>query len=320
MEMTRKAKIISFITNYAIYIVFAILVIGMSMADERFLNIDNLSNILLQSSVIGCVAVGMTFVIIVQGMDVSVGSIVALSSVCSVFLMVEKGVSPILGIVIVFAVALTVEAFNGFSAAYLKMPPFIVTLATMQIARGLANQVCGGQSIYNLPPLIKAIGNTTIGPIPLPIFIFAACAILGHILLSKTVLGKQLYATGGNPKAAEMSGINTKRIVFAAFMILGVFVAIASLTITGRMNSYYPTMGTSYEFDAIASCVIGGTSLMGGVGTIPGTVVGVLILGVINNALNILGISPFMQLVFKGLIIFVAVMIDTLKNKAKEIA
>ena len=315
-QVFSPGSIFDFIIKYGIYFVFILLVVVLTIASPAFLTIDNMTNVLLQLSVIGMISVGMTFVIIVRGIDVSVGSIVALSSVIGTYYLIYQKVNPLLGILIMILVSVVLGLFNGIGVAYLKMPAFIVTLATMQMARGVALAISGGQAWYNLPPLFKMIGNSKLGPVPLPVLLFALCALTGYIILSKTVFGKQVYAVGGNPVAAKVSGINVDMVILLTFLLSGIFVGISSVTITSRMNCYFPQVGQNYEFDAIASVVIGGTSLFGGEGWIGGTILGVLIMGVINNALNLLNVSPFFQLVAKGLIIFLAVLIDTLKTRS----
>jgi len=311
------SKIKKIALKYIIYIVFIVLVLIMAFISPVFLTTANIVNVLLQISVIGTVAIGMTYVIIGQNIDVSVGSIVAVSSICGVYAHCNFNVHPIIAILIIICVAVLFELINGLSVAYLNMPSFVVTLATMQIARGISYSISGGRSVYGMPNEIYYIGNSSVGRVPLPIIIFIVCAIIGYIILSHTVFGKKIYATGGNREAAKISGINVKKNIVSTFVLNGIFIGLASVVLTARMNSFYPSMGTGYEFDAIASVVIGGASLLGGIGLIQGTILGVFILGVINNSMNLLGVGSFLQLVFKGLIIFVAVMIDALRTRSK---
>ncbi|MEW6695767.1 MAG: ABC transporter permease [Bacillota bacterium] len=305
--------LIKYMLEYGIYVALVLMIVILGIISPNFLTLSNAKNVLQQISVNGLLAIGMTFVIIVRGIDVSAGSIVALSSCVSAILMTSQNVNPVLGIVMMIIIAMVASGINGFGSSYLMMPAFIVTLAMTNVARGLALSLSGGKAIYGLPKIFSTIGNSSFLNIPIPIWIFLGCALIAHIILSKTVFGKQIYAVGGNPDAARVSGINVERVILGAFLLSGFFVGMAAFTVTARMNSYFPNVGVGYEFDAIASVVIGGTSLFGGVGWIGGTIVGVLIMGIINNALNLLNVSAFYQLVAKGLIIFLAVLIDTLK-------
>lgn len=305
------------VLNYGIYIAFILLVIILSVISPNFLSLSNFSNVLQQISVIGTIAIGMTFIIIARGIDVSVGAIVALGSCVGCLLMTQNHVTGAVAIVAIIIVCILASGVSGVGASYLGMPSFIVTLAMVNIARGLALSFSGGTSIFGISPLFAEIGNGSILYIPIPILIFIVCAIAGHIILSKTIFGKQVYAVGGNPLASRVSGISVNKIILGTFLISGFFVGIGSTTITARVNSFFPTVGTGYEFDAIAAVVIGGASLNGGTGWIGGTIIGTLIIGVINNALNLLNISAFYQDVIKGVIIFLAVLMDTLKTKKR---
>jgi len=301
------------VLQYGIYVAFIALCIILSVISKNFLTIANITNVLLQSSVIGVIAVGMTFVIITRGIDVSVGSVVAIGSAIGVALMLFNGLDQYLGIIVMLAVGLVAGVLNGFSVAKLRMPAFIVTLATMQIFRGLTLAISRGRSWYDLPEAYLALSVGSIGPVPALVIISAFIFVLGHILLAKTTFGQKVYAIGGNPEAARVSGVRVERTLLQVFSLAGGLTGIAAVMLTARLTSFWPTMGTGFEFDSIASVVIGGTSLSGGIGSIGGTAVGVLIMGVINNALNLMNVSAFYQQVAKGGIIFVAVLIDTLK-------
>lgn len=311
----RTGGVLKIILEYGIYFALLLMIIIMGFASPSFLSISNLSNVLQQISVIGMIAIGMTFIILVRGIDVSVGSIVAFASCFGSWLLVSQKFNPILGIIIMILSGVALSALNGVGSSYLGIPAFIVTLAMTNVARGIALSLSGGKAFYGLPGVFKYIGNSTFLYIPITIWMFLICALIAHIILSKTIFGKQVYAVGSNPDAARVSGIDVNKVILGTFIISGFFVGVSAFTITARMNSFFPNVGTGYEFDAIASVVIGGTSLFGGVGWIGGTMVGVLIIGVINNALNLLNVSAFYQLVAKGLIIFIAVLIDTLKSK-----
>jgi ribose/xylose/arabinose/galactoside ABC-type transport system permease subunit len=308
-------KILAFVLNYGIYLVFLILCVVVSIASPVFLTVQNLSNVLLQVSSVGIIAVGMTFVIIARGIDVSVGAIVALASVISVTAMKMNGQPWWMGILYLLGVGVAFGVINGFAAAFLKMPPFLVTLATMTIARGLVLSISQGVSIYGLPEIFPAIGLGSVGPVSYPVIIMLVSFLVGYLVLHKTVLGRKVFAVGGNPDAARVSGINVEKIIMITFIIVGFFSGLSSFVLTSRLNSFSPSMGLGFEFSAIAAVVIGGTSLAGGEGNIGGTLIGVLIMGVINNALNLMGVSVYYQDIIRGAIIFLAVMIDALRNR-----
>lgn len=307
--------VVDFVLRYGIYFAFLVLVTAMSFLSPNFLTVGNVTNVLLQSSVIGVIAVGMTFIILTRGIDVSVGSVVAVSSAVAVALMLFRGVNQYLGVLLMLASGVVAGLGNGTAVAKLKMPAFIVTLATMQVFRGLTLAISQGRSWYNLPPIFQAIGFGSLGPIPVPVVVAVLAFAAGHLILSRTVFGQQVYAVGGNPDAARVSGINVPGTILKVYLLSGFFTGLAGVLVTARLNSFWPTMGTGFEFDAIASVVIGGTSLAaGGEGWIGGTAVGVLLMAVINNALNLMNVSAYYQLVAKGAIIFLAVLIDTLKT------
>ena len=308
-------RLINFSLRYGIYLVFAVLCIGVSIASPVFFTVSNLTNILLQTSAVGIIAVGMTFVIIARGIDVSVGAIVALSSAVAVTAMKLNGQPWWVGLILILFVGFAVGLVNGVASAYLRMPPFLVTLATMTIAKGLVLSITQGISQYGLPEFYPALGLGKVGPIPIPVILLLVAFLIGYVILSKTVFGRKVYAVGGNPDAARVSGIDVEKTIMLTFIILGLFSGLSSLVLTSRLNSFSPTMGTGFEFSAIAAVVIGGTSLAGGEGNIGGTLIGVLIMGVINNALNLLGVSVYYQDITRGAIIFLAVMIDALRNR-----
>lgn len=309
---------LNFGLKYGIYLVFALLCIGVSIATPVFLTSRNLENVLLQTSAVGIIAVGVTFGIIARGIDVSVGANVALASAVAVTAMKVGGQPWWVGLLLIFAVSLTFGLVNGLASAYLRMPSFLVTLATMTIGRGLVLAISRGQNYWGLPDFYGKLGLGSIGPIPIVVAIMLLAFVAGHLVLAHTVFGRKVYAVGGNPDAARVSGIRVEQTTLLCFVIIGAFCGLASLVLTARLGAFTPSMGTGFEFAAIAAVVIGGTSLVGGEGTIGGTLVGVLIMGVINNALNLLGVSVYTQDVVRGAIIFLAVMIDSLRSRYAE--
>jgi ribose/xylose/arabinose/galactoside ABC-type transport system permease subunit len=222
-------------------------------------------------------------------------------------------------VILILAVGILVGLVNGFSVSKLGMAPFLVTLSTLTMCRGLVVALSGGRWFYGLPRFFEVIGLGYLGPIPIPVVIMLCTFVIGHLLLSKTIFGRRVYAVGGNPEAARVSGINVQQIILLTFLLCGFFSGLASLVLTSRLNAFTASMGTGYEFSAIAAVVIGGTSLFGGEGNMGGTLIGVLIIGVINNALNLLGVSPFFQDVARGAIIFIAVLLDALRKRYAQL-
>ena len=292
-----------------------ILVVVITMLNNSFIAPSNIFNLLRQVSINGLIAFGMTFVILTGGIDLSVGSILALSSALMA-LMMTSGVDPILAICIGGLIGAVLGAMNGMLVAFGKMAPFIVTLATMTIFRGLTLVVTDGNPITNLGDsyAFQLFGKGYFFGIPVPAVTMLIVFIILYIVLHKTVFGKNVYAIGGNEKASFISGIKVNRVKIFIYSISGLMAAIAGAILTSRLNSAQPTAGTAYELDAIAAVVLGGTSLSGGKGRIFGTLVGVLIIGVLNNGLNLLGVSSFYQQVIKGIVILIAVLIDRKKS------
>lgn len=291
------------------------LVIIISIMNSGFLRAANIFNLLRQVSINALIAFGMTFVILTGGIDLSVGSILALSSVIMAK-MLSAGVNPVIAIIGACIIGLLLGAVNGIVIAYGKVAPFIATLATMTIYRGMTLVITRGNPITGLGDsfIFQVFGKGYIGIIPVPVVTMIIAFILLYIILNKTPIGRKVYAIGGSEKVSYLVGINIKRIKVMIYSLTGILVALAGAILTSRLNSAQPTAGTSYELDAIAAVVLGGTSLTGGKGNIFGTLVGALIIGTLNNGLNLLGVSSFYQMVIKGIVILLAVLIDRKKN------
>lgn len=309
-----KEKIAPFMSKYGILFILIAMIIVMSFMSDAFLKTQNILNIIRQISFIGIVAMGVTIVIITTGIDLSSGSVIALTSVL-VASVAHPGDSLIGALALGAGVGLVCGAVNGILTAKGKIPPFIATLGMMTAARGLALLFSDGRPVPNLSESFMFLGKGVIAGIPVPIIVFVLIGILSHVLLSKTKFGKYTYAIGGNEHAAKICGINVDRYLILIYMYAGLLSAIAGMMLTARISVGQPSMGVSFELDAIAAAVIGGTSLSGGVGTIPGTIIGALIIGVLNNSLDLLGVSSYWQQILKGLIIVSAVLIDSRKNK-----
>ncbi|THE13510.1 ABC transporter permease [Bacillus timonensis] len=305
----------NFIAKYGIYMAFAILFIVLSITSDSFLTSTNMINILRQVSIIGIVSIGMSFVIITGGIDLSVGSIMALSAVVAAsFAQADSGYSIIIPILAGITVGLACGIVNGVLVAKWKVAPFIATLGMMTAARGLAMVYTDGRPVIGLSNSFNNIGSGHIIGLPIPIIVFNFIAIVGIFLLRFTVFGRHVFATGGNEQSARLSGINVTSVKIGVYAIAGLLAGIGGMILSSRIMSGSPVLGQGYELDAIAAVVIGGTSLFGGVGSIVGTLMGVLIIGVMNNGLDLLNVSSYYQQILKGAIIVIAVLLDRKNN------
>lgn len=301
-------------TYMLIFIVFGLGVI-MSVASSNFLTATNLLNVLRQISINGILALGMTVVCLTGGIDLSVGSIVAFSGIVAAGLLRDHGLPTVLVALISIAIGAAMGLYNGYFVAYWNAAPFVVTLSMMTIARGMTYVYSKGRPISNLPTSFLAIGKGSIAGIPAPTIILIIMFILASILLNKLKIGRYIYAVGGNENAAMVSGINVKRVKMFVYVLSGIACGVAAVILTARVSAGLPQAGESYELDAIAATVIGGTSLSGGRGRIWGTIVGAVLLGIVNNGLDLLNVSSFYQQIVKGLIILGAILIDSKRNK-----
>jgi len=291
---------------------FVILFVILSILSPQFFTFGNLRNVALQTSVNALMAVGMTFVILTAGIDLSVGSMLALTSVISAGLMVAH-VNPWLSALIALVVGAGAGLLNGVFVAYARLAPFIVTLGTMTLYRGLTEIYTNGNPIFNLPQAFSHFGAGLFLTVPLPVWVTAFIFVAGWVVLQRSVAGRRIYAIGGNENVAFLAGVPVRRYLVSVYVISGVLAALAGIVLTSRLGSAEPTAGTGYELDAITAVVLGGTSLFGGEGKITGTLVGALILGVIDNGLNLLNVNSFYQDAVKGLIILAAIMLDRKK-------
>jgi ribose transport system permease protein len=280
----------------------------------NFMSVNNLLNIVMQVSIIAILGFGMTYVLLLGDIDLSVGATMALvGTVCAFAL--EHGASPFLAVLAAMGTGLVLGAINGSLSALLTIPSFIVTVATMGVFRGFAYLTSNGVPISIDNDAFAFLGNGAVLGIPLPIWILAVLLLLNHFVLSRTVFGRKAYLAGGNREAALYSGIDVNRLRIMIFMISGLLASIGGVLMTSRLYSAQPNAGIGYELDAIAAAVLGGTSLSGGYGTITGTLIGALIIGVINNGMNLLSVPYFYQLIVKGIVILVAVCIDVQTKK-----
>ncbi|UOQ57497.1 ABC transporter permease [Leucobacter allii] len=300
-------------------IVVALVLVSIALAflTPSFLTASNLTNIVTQSAVVGIAAIGATFVIITSGIDLSVGSNIALAGMIGAIVAQASG-SGFLGVAAVVLVSVLVGAANGASVAWLGLAPFIVTLAVMGMARGLTLQISQGQSVYGLPPSLSWLGASAILDIKTSALVTVLLFILAHLVLSQTTFGHRVFAVGGNAEAARLAGIDVRRVVFACYVIAGLTAGIAAIILLGRLDSATPNAATGTELQVIAAVVIGGTSLFGGKGSMMGTFVGVLLIGVINNGLTLLNVSSFWVQFVQGALIFLAVLLDSVNSRRKR--
>lgn len=293
---------------------FIILCIVLSVVSEQFLTVGNLLNVTRQVSINAVIAVGMTLVILTGGIDLSVGSIVALSgSVAAGLLVGGMGIVP--AVLAGLLLGTFIGMMNGILITYGKIPPFIATMGMMTIVRGYTLVYTDGRPITGFSEGFRAIGGGYIGSIPIPVVIMVAVFVIAWLILKKNRFGRYIYAIGGNEEAARLSGIHTTRNLIGVYSIAGLLAAMSGIILASRLNSAQPTAGMAFEMDAIAAVVLGGTSLAGGRGTIVGTLVGALIIGVLDNGLNLLNVSSFYQQVAKGVVILLAVLMDRKQGK-----
>jgi len=297
-----------FLQRFGLLISFLLLCVVLSLLSERFLTVGNWTNILRQSTINLIIAIGMTYVILTAGIDLSVGAVLALSTVVTADLL-QRGI-PVLPTVIV---GLTLGGVLGLASGLLisrvRVPPFVATLGMMTVARGLALTYTQGRPITGLPDAFRTIGTGFLGPIPMPIIVAGVTFIAGYILLTRTRMGLNIYALGNNPVAAHYAGIATSNYTTFVYVLAGALAALAGMILVARLDSAQPTAGLSYEFDAIAAVVVGGTSFAGGEGSLLGTLLGVLVISVLNNGLNLLNVSSFYQPVVTGVVIALALLL-----------
>lgn len=311
-------KLQSLIALFILCIVFSVL-------SDKFFTVANGLNVMRQISVNICIAVGMTLIIITAGIDLSVGSVLALCGAVTAGLLKNGLAFPSLNLFIGFTILGAIFAgiivgcllgfFNGLVITKFKVPPFVATLAMLTIARGLTMLYTNGFPISSFGTSFTFIGGGWLLGLPVPVWIAAVIVIAAIIVTKKIKLGRYIFAIGGNENAAKLSGININRVKIIVYTIAGALAAVGGIIVTARLDSAQPNAGTSYELDAIAAVVIGGTSLSGGRGSIWGTVLGALIIGVLNNGLVLLDVSPFWQQVVKGGVILLAVIIDKMNTK-----
>lgn len=309
---------VGWVRRFSTLVGLVLICLVLTLTSKHFFSFENFINVLLQNANIAILAAGLTLVILLGEIDLSVGGVEALGCVVAAWMMVYGGLGMFPSILLGLLAGTLCGLVSGFFVAYFRFHSFVSTLAMMGIARGFALIYTHGASIYGLPDTFRFMGQGSIGPIPVPVLIAAVVLLLVHLLLTQVRLGNHIYAVGGNIEAARLAGINVGKVKLIVLSISGLCSGLAGVIMASRLNSGQGTIGETDLLDALASVIIGGTSLMGGVGTIPGTILGVLIISVIRNGLNLLGVSSFWQMVAIGAIIICAVLIEEIRRKLQE--
>lgn len=326
--MPDTKRLLRYLIKFQSIIALVIMCIVLSLLSDRFLTGENAWNVMRQISVNVVISVGMTLVILTGGIDLSVGSILAFSGAVTAGMLKFGAEMPDMNLFVGFSLVGALMGgtlagtflgwFNGFTITRFKVPPFVATLAMLTIARGLTMLWTGGFPITGLGDQMAFIGTGWFLGIPMPVWISAVVVLMAVMLTKKTKLGRHIYAIGGNETAARLAGLKIKKVKMIVYSIAGALSAVGGIIVTSRLDSAQPNAGFGFELDSIAAVVIGGTSLSGGKGTIMGTVQGALIIGILNNGLVLLDVSPFWQQVIKGFVILLAVVIEKFNSKEEE--
>jgi inositol transport system permease protein len=311
----RAFDAVRFLERYGTLLFLLALVAIFTLLNERFLSARNLTNILTEVSIFGIIAVGMTYVILTGGVDLAVGSLLAFASMCGAWAVQRLGGDVTLGWLVALSIACVIGTAAGYvhgkAVTLLSVPPFIVTLGGMTIWRGATLILSDGGPISNLDEGYRWWGRGTVLGVPVPVLVFALVAAAGYVLQRYTRYGRQVYAVGGNPEAARLTGIDVKRVLVSVYVMVGFLAGLAGFLLSARLGSSEAVAGATYELRVIASVVIGGTSLFGGLGGVGGTIIGALLIGVLSNGLVMMNVSPYYQQVIIGAIIILAVAFDT---------
>lgn len=305
-------------SKYGVYIILVLLILIFSFSTDSFMTGKNLLNIGRQVSMIGICAVGMTMVLLTGGIDISVGTMIALTGVICSKLMVEMGINMYIAILITFVIGTALGLFVGFMITKFGVPALIATLAMQTIAKGIAYILTGGIPIYGIPESFRIFGQGYILMIPTPLVIMVVVFIFGYWLLEKTCFGRHVYAIGGNEEVARLSGINVSRRKMQIYSLSGFFASLSGIIMLSRINSGQPAVGVGFEMDVITGAVLGGVSVAGGEGKITNVIAGVLIMGILSNGMVLLNLDEYWQWVVKGVVLFIAVAFDNVQKKRNQ--
>ncbi len=315
--MNTKYQIVS-LKKFAIIGVLLVIVLFFTIVSDSFLTTKNLLNVTRQVAMLGISAVGMTFVILTSGIDLSVGSVMAITNIICSMMMVEAGLPILPAVIFTLIIAGFIGLINGLLVSYVGVPALITTLSMMTILRGLSFVLCDGMPIWGLPENFKKLGQGYLGPIPIPVILMVIIFVIGWIFLNRTKTGRYIYGLGGNKEAVRLSGVNTKKIQTLVFVLSSMLTGFAGVIMLSRINTGQPKIGTGYEMDVITAVVLGGVSIMGGEGSIVGVFVGVLIAGVLSNGMILIDVSEYYQQITKGLVLLIAVVFDTLAKRRRS--
>lgn len=304
-----------FVKSNAIWLVFIAMVIIFSIANPNFIKPSNLVAISRQVAVYGIASIGMTFVILIAGIDLSTGSIITLVNIVCAYMMVNMGVNMWVALLISLVIATLVGVLNGFMVSTLGMPALIATFASQTVFEGIAYLICGGMPISGFDKNFDVFGRWSIGIVPISAIIMIICFAVGSFILNKSYFGRYFYAIGGNEEAAELSGIRVNRMKYLIYALSGFFAGLAGIVMLSRTGSGQATAGLGYEFDVITCVVLGGVSVNGGFGKMSGVVAGVLIIGSLTNGMILMDVNSYMQMVVKGVVLAIAVGFDCLSKK-----
>lgn len=311
----RGFDLVGFMEKYGVLLFLILLILIFSAYNPRFISARNITNILTEVSIYGIIGIGMTYVILTGGIDLAVGSLLAFAAMCGAYVVAAGGGDFVLGWLVALLIACTVGTAVGYlhgkTITLFNIPPFIVTLGGLTIWRGMTLIINDGGPISGFGPGYRWWGRGDVLGIPVPVLVFLIVALVGYVVLRYTRYGRQVYAVGGNPEAARLSGLNVKAVVTSVYVIIGFLSGLAGFLLSARLGSAEAVAGITYELRVIASVVIGGTSLFGGIGGVGGTVIGALLIGVLSNGLVMMNVSAYYQQVIIGVIIVLAVAFDT---------
>jgi len=304
-------------SKYGIFIALVLLIVIFSVAEPAFLRVNNIFNILRQVSIVGICAVGMTFVILTGGMDLSVGSVIGVSSVAAALLM-SSGINPWIAVLVSIVVGALTGFINAFFINVVGIAPIIMTLGMMTMLRGVAYIISGGLPVYGIPKSYVFLGQGYITVVPVPVLIMLLVFVVGAFILNRTTFGRSVYGIGGNAEASRLSGVNVKKVLYQIYIFAGMLYALAGVILLARVNSGQPKAGDGYEMDVITACVLGGISVSGGEGHMGGVIIGVLMMGTLANGMILMNLPEFWQWVVKGAVLILAVSIDKVAQKSKS--
>ncbi len=313
-----KSKVSYQLKDKAIWVVLVILVVAFTIANSRFVNPSNIFTLLRQVAVYGIASIGMTFVILLGDIDLSIGTIISFVNIVCAWFMVNAGINWVLAIIITLIFSTLIGVLNGFMVSTIGIPAIIATFATQTAFSGITYIICSGMPIYGFPEAFNMIGQSYVGPIPTPVIIMAVCFAFGSFVLNKTYFGRYFYAVGGNAEAAKLSGIRVGRVKYLVFAIAGFFAGLAGIVMLSRTASGQANAGSGYEFDVITCVVLGGVSITGGSGKMSGVVAGTCIIGVLTNGMVLVNIDQYTQDIVMGVVLALAVGFDCIQKKRQQ--